>query len=383
MDKRVTRAQTSTDDVLRSEVNSIARTATRTDDDPPVEPDPPVHPDRACATLHAKKQEHPYTKRLENQYENIKAGLRKFIELAQTELFILDNSGVIADLTPNLSFADMIEDLHNDLKLVRKDLVKAARDTRDRCASFRDSKIEVQRLIKQKIKEERCEQGLSSEDEPDEEKKKTFTTKPSNGPRPKRKILHDGHVFAVSSDEDEPPLPSGNADTQFLSPKRNNNDPTRHHKVCSYCKKIFRDNTELRNHISNHLQELYVCGICKAILRSIRSFEAHYVTHTKGGHTCEECRESFALKTTLRNHMQKHKSDDEWFTCPTCGAKKQYRQGFAKHVKYAHLPTKTVPCPMCGKMFQMPTYMRSHKVRMHGKNKQLTRTNGDADDTDE
>ena len=385
MDKRVTRARTSSDDVLRHEVETTARAATRTDDDPPQDPITPVHANKACATLHEQKQEHPYTRRLEYQYENIKSGLRKFIDLAQTELFILDNSGCIADLTPNLGFADMIEDLYNDLKIVRKDLLKAARDTRDRCASFRDSKLEVQKAIKQKIKEERREQGLSSEDEDDVDGKKNFTTKPNNGPRPKRRILHDGHVFAVSSDEDEPPMPSGNKDTKFLSPKRNRNDPDHHHKVCSYCKKVFRDKTELRNHVSNHLQELYVCGICKAILRSIRSFEAHYTSHTKGGHKCDECGEAFALKTTLRNHMQKHKAEEDWFTCPTCGEKKQYRQGFAEHVKYAHLPTKTVPCPMCRKLFQMPTYMRSHKVRMHGKNSKLPSANGSPadDETDE
>ena len=88
--------------------------------------------------------------------------------------------------------------------------------------------------------------------------------------------------------------------------------------------------------------------------------QRHYGTEIR----CSICNQQFDLKSSLINHIQKH--SEHKVHCGTCGKRFQYRQNAVEHIKYAHRDSKTVPFPVCSKMFQTPTNMRSHCSQRHG-----------------
>ena len=166
------------------------------------------------------------------------------------------------------------------------------------------------------------------------------------------------------SDDEEMPMPTNNdPDTRFLKVKQNQKNPEKIQFKCDSCGKVFRDSNELNNHISTHQYDLFRCMRCFKVCRSQFSFEKHMETHTGMEIRCKVCDKRFDLKTSLINHMQMH-SDDK-VRCETCGKTFQYRQNAIEHIRYAHRDTKTVPCPVCGKYYQTPTNMRSHRARCH------------------
>ena len=111
-------------------------------------------------------------------------------------------------------------------------------------------------------------------------------------------------------------------DGKFTYAKKNENPPECHNFSCEECWSVFRDESELRNHDSNHKMEFYRCLQCMKIFCSMRSFENHNKSHSFF-YTCEICNKTFQLN-------------------------------------------KECLCTVCGKLFQMPTIMRGHRIKQHG-----------------
>ena len=167
------------------------------------------------------------------------------------------------------------------------------------------------------------------------------------------------------SDDEEMPLPTNNdPDTRFLKVKISQNNPEKTAFKCDTCGRTFRDSNELNNYLSTHQFDLFQCMKCHKVCRSQFSFEKHMQVHCRTENRCKVCDKRFDLKTSLMNHMQMHREDR--VICDTCGKSFQYRQNRIEHIHYAHLDSKTIPCPVCSKMFQTPTNMRSHHARQHG-----------------
>ena len=163
---------------------------------------------------------------------------------------------------------------------------------------------------------------------------------------------------------------SGDADTHFSFPKNNDYDDTQYpNTICAICDKSLRDRTEFRNLISNHHKELFRCLKCGKIYRTEVSFAAHVRTHYGERFKCDDCNMIFDRKTTLINHKQKHSG--ETMKCKKCGKTYVFRQNYLEHVKYRHLPTKSIQCPICKKYYWTPTQMRSHKYKIHGSVQEL------------
>ena len=171
------------------------------------------------------------------------------------------------------------------------------------------------------------------------------------------------HTITISLDE-EGDIYAGDPDTKFLFPRENNIDKDQRFK-CMECTKQFRDSQELRNHSSHHAQELYHCLKCNSISRSEWSFYNHQQMHSSETYNCpvEDCGQFCRLKTSLTNHMQKHSEDR--MHCSICRKEFQYRQSCLEHEKYRHRSTRTVPCPICKKLFWTPTSMHSHRSKYH------------------
>ena len=164
----------------------------------------------------------------------------------------------------------------------------------------------------------------------------------------------------------------GNPDTRFRTPKQNNNSEDKYYYACNKCRKVFRTATELRNHVSNHEEEFYTCLKCNQSMRTYKSFVAHRKTHSSGRrYDCEECDSTFTLLSSLTNHMQKH--SNEFNVCRKCKKKFKYRQKYLDHIQFKHLPTKTIKCPMCSKMFQTKGSFAQHKYKKHGDVRKLVK----------
>ena len=166
--------------------------------------------------------------------------------------------------------------------------------------------------------------------------------------------------------------PKGDPDTKFKYTKTNDFDEMKHpNSICAICDKVLRDQTELRNHMSNHHKELFRCLKCGNISRTQDSFQKYAKTHYGEMFPCKErnCGMVFDRKSSLMNHEQKHSPDK--MVCKKCGTQFQYRGGFLEHIKYRHTASPTVPCPVCHKKYWTPTGMRSHRRKVHRRVKQL------------
>ena len=180
-------------------------------------------------------------------------------------------------------------------------------------------------------------------------------------------------LYESDSDSEPEPKkkpPSGDPDTKFKNIKGNEFDEIRHpNSICILCDKVCRDQNELRNHMSNHHKELFRCMKCGNLSRTQISFSQHMKIHNGERFTCPVCMQTFDRKTSLTNHEQKHSGDK--LVCKKCAKEFIYRGGYLEHIKYRHTDTPTVPCPVCKKMFWMPTGMRSHRRKLHGRVREL------------
>ena len=104
---------------------------------------------------------------------------------------------------------------------------------------------------------------------------------------------------------------------------------------------------------------------CYTVSRSVRSFFNHTQTHHAISYRCPypDCDDSFLLKSSLHNHTEKH--SEFYYTCnlSTCGKKFKFCGSYLEHINYRHRDAKSVPCPVCKKMFWTPTSMRSHRAK--------------------
>ena len=131
-----------------------------------------------------------------------------------------------------------------------------------------------------------------------------------------------------NSSDDEDNVPENfysDLDTRFKYIKENDFDEICYvNHICEHCDKVLRDSHELRNHLSNHHQEIYHCLKCpKKEFCTEASYLQHSRTHTGEKFTCSECSATFDLKTTLTNYLITH--NKEFLTCNKCGRNFKFR----------------------------------------------------------
>ena len=178
--------------------------------------------------------------------------------------------------------------------------------------------------------------------------------------RIKRECISDDEEDKVA---DEPV--SSELDGRFMYPKINKNPAESHKFHCDHCNNVFHDQNKLRNHYTNHRIEFFTCFACDMLLCSMRSFEDHQKSHTSE-YKCEICSKSFLLKTSFINHAQVHSNEVMHCSKEGCNRTFKHQQNHLEHIRWGHRKNKECPCNVCGKMFQTPTNMRAHRVKIHG-----------------
>ena len=324
---------------------------------------------------------HPYTVKLDSAKSKLMKVMGTIFSLANNDLLVCDFDTGLNDYSKNLKFAEDLDSLSKELLVLSNACTEKANTIRERIDQAKEDKRLIQDVVymTEVVKEsEKCDEIRLVRPDVNYVPKEyvpTSSFRVKREPRPK--------VFYISSEsENEAPdpkkkklknkklPPSGDPDTKFQYTKGNDFDELRHpNSICVLCDKVFRDKTELRNHMSNHHKELFRCMRCGNLSRTQMSFDKHMKVHNGEMFTCRVCLQTFDRKTTLSNHEQKHSGDK--LVCRKCAKEFIYRGGYLEHIKYRHTDKPTVPCPLCKKMFYMPTGMRSHRRKVHGRVREL------------
>ena len=288
-------------------------------------------------------------------------------DIADSNLILSDAKTGVNDFSMNHAFADRLDSLAKEVDGLSKCLTEKAAEIRERVDSAMQNKRQIQgvhflTVVTNQMK--KCDEARRQTEKRDYKRSEDFRT-PTE--------------WLDTSDEDEDGLETedgkvptkkkeqqlGEPDGHFMFSKTNENDPEAHSFMCKHCKETFRDRNDLRNHSGHHKMEFYTCLLCAKVFRSLRAFETHQKSHSIR-HTCQVCHQTFALKSTLTNHLAVHSSDRH--TCPHPGCKKEmkHRGNFLEHVNWSHRKTKDVPCTNCDKYFQTPSSMRAHRIHQHG-----------------
>ena len=254
----------------------------------------------------------------------------RFLNLADSDMLMFSNGKF--HFTQNMSFADKLDEISSELVLLSNRCKTTAADIRTNVRRVQN---------RQTSQNDNVDLPPTDNDDRDE-------------------------------DDQSIQMKTSIADTKFKYVKSNKNGPSKF--ICPLCKKSFRNDYDLRNHEGQHTKEFYHCLKCSKVFRTVRSFENHRGTHGEQMFTCpiEDCRQQFSLRSSMQNHMQKHSKHR--FRCTvlkSCKRKYRHQQSILEHEKWAHRITKDCPCPICGKKFQTPTNMRSHKRKQHGLVKHL------------
>ena len=292
---------------------------------------------------------------LNSKLAQLKALLHKIFDLANNDLLLSNTKTGLNDYSMSENFIKKLQDTSNVVSDLADHLNKQAVELQDKIDSASDRKCIASGII--------CVEEVTDPKQkcPEACKHDSERFKPSSEFRLKRETISDSDS---ENDGVKEPV-SGELDGHFAYPKDNENPAEGHNFLCDHFDKIFRDQHELRNHYTNHKIEFYTCLVCDKLFRSVQSFEIHRQSHPTL-YMCTECSKTFKLKTSLTNHAQVH--SNEQLACSHNGCKHTFhhRQNHLEHVKWGHRDNKECPCNVCGKMFQMPTHMRMHRVKKHG-----------------
>ena len=336
----------------------------------------PLPPPHHKGRRNRRQDIHPYSIKIDIKVKKLDQLLERIEELADCDVLVSDAQTGLNDYGMNLKFAKKLQHVSKQLDEMAARLNDKAKLVIQKVNTARDHKESIQPV--QFIEEitdpkDKCDEAKKTKMKrfkaPTEFKIKTEwldTSSDSDTEQQQHVTAKKSRTDAEASDNF-----AGELDGHFVYPKDNENAPELHHFNCETCKKVFRDQNELRNHDCNHKIEFYTCMICFQIFRSMRSFDNHHVSHSKD-YKCRNCGKTFTLKSSLINHAQVHTSDRMHCSHPSCTKTFKHRQSHSEHIVWAHRDKKECPCTICHKMFQTPTNMRSHRLRRHGYIEEIT-----------
>ena len=279
--------------------------------------------------------------------------MNQIFDIVNTDLVVFDHDSGLNDYSKNKKFADVLDEISKELVVLSKTCTDSANKLREKIEQAKDQKHLMQDIIF-------VEEVLK-----DSDKGSVVHTR-----HPVR--YKSSHIYNIKTEkrytylsddtsDDEPAYWPGDPDTKFTYKKQNENDPEKFHYPCEMCDEVFRDSHELRNHMSDHHKEMFRCMQCMHFSTSEQSYQKHAKTHYANLFSCKHCSSSFQLKSSLTNHLQKHSKDK--LKCQKCSRTFTYRESYLEHVQYRHHPAKSVPCPICKKMFWTMTNMRAHRAK--------------------
>lgn len=133
--------------------------------------------------------------------------------------------------------------------------------------------------------------------------------------------------------------------------------------VCEVCGKLYSKHHYLREHIvrdhSEHEQAKrypYCCQHCKRLYSGERQLQYHLQQHSG---PCEICGVMLKCSGLFWIHRRNHDAQ-----CEICSKVFQTRNSFDMHMKLKH-SEKTIPCPLCPRMFPFKFLMNRHVAKTH------------------
>lgn len=121
---------------------------------------------------------------------------------------------------------------------------------------------------------------------------------------------------------------------------------------CSKCQRVFDTETKMRRHIFiQHNPTEMECFHCFAKYDSMLHFERHVATHfTRNEYLCDFCPTMFNRVSGLLDHLAKHQSERQRYTCSECGKVLANRLSFNIHQR-THTGEKPHACRFCDRTF--------------------------------
>ena len=134
---------------------------------------------------------------------------------------------------------------------------------------------------------------------------------------------------------------------------------------CELCNDVFSAQAELDVHKAKHInEEKYNCDQCDKVYK--REWDLR--NHILGQHSlvepvpvpkysCSRCRETFTAKADMIVHLEKHRSEDMYYTCKTCYKVYNSKDNFDSHQLTC---ISSHRCTRCLKIFTSKTEYAQH-----------------------
>lgn len=133
---------------------------------------------------------------------------------------------------------------------------------------------------------------------------------------------------------------------------------------CTICRVSFSQICDLVRHMRVHTtQSLFKCEICNIGFSHSRNLKNHLKIHTDEPKACKYCKKTFALPTSLMQHMKKHEKKGA-VPCKICKIPYSQAEDLKKHMKRNHSDGKPHKCTTCSKSFSKSCDLTKH-IRIH------------------
>jgi len=149
---------------------------------------------------------------------------------------------------------------------------------------------------------------------------------------------------------------------------------------CTKCNKLFRIESQLKQHMRIHTANAITCIVCgkKFVFQS--TLKIHMVTHTDSCRQtaeklfqCSVCGKHFADRGQLKSHERIH-SGAKPFVCNVCG--RAFRQCAHLYLhRRTHTDARPYCCSLCSKTYRNRVDLRHHCTRVHNVELPLKRRN--------
>ncbi len=178
---------------------------------------------------------------------------------------------------------------------------------------------------------------------------------------------------------------------------------------CTLCGRGFNQLEQMERHLKTHDKKTYLCNVCGKLLASEAGLKLHMLSHEKTDkdeetdtdleeeddeedpnipdsqrpHQCSTCKKRFAKKSSLSNHIKKHRQVNP-FKCDICSREFVRLGNFETHVD-SHSPEKKIQrqnkkatppkkelteeekpyqCNVCGRCFAKTSSLSNH-IKTH------------------
>ncbi|XP_047039862.1 zinc finger protein ZFP2-like [Helicoverpa zea] len=155
----------------------------------------------------------------------------------------------------------------------------------------------------------------------------------------------------------------------FLQDTTYKNHMLRHDKSsgtlhCDVCNTWWPTLRNLKSHITNAHERVFICKICTETTKSAHRAKEHIKWHKGHKFTCKLCGATFAKSTSHLTHLRLHHPSK--YCCEVCGESFLGEVGLAMHIKKSHRcenanPETEFKCEKCSIYFKTMEALKMHK----------------------